>query len=229
MFFGCLVYRHEILAGLLIRIRYRYGESDSAAGGGSQKASSDIRSHDDDRVAEINRPALTVCKPPVVQDLQHGVEDLRMCLLDLVEKHHRVRTPPYLLGQLAAFFVSHISRRRPDQLGYVVLFHVFRHIHPDQSILIPEHNLRKSTGQLGLTDTGRSEEDEGTGRTLRILKSQTASANRFRNRRDRFILSDDTFSQLILKSPKSLGIRLVDLRHRYSRPARHNIGNVVGG
>ena len=47
----------------------------------------DVRGHDDDRVLEIDHPALTVRKPPVVENLQEHVEDIRRGLLDFVEQH----------------------------------------------------------------------------------------------------------------------------------------------
>ncbi len=48
----------------------------------------EVRSHDDDRVAEIDRAALAVGEPTVVQHLQQHVEDIRVRLLDLIEKNH---------------------------------------------------------------------------------------------------------------------------------------------
>ena len=47
----------------------------------------DVRGHDDDRVAEIDRVALTVGQTALVENLQEDVEDVGMRLLDLVEEH----------------------------------------------------------------------------------------------------------------------------------------------
>ena len=49
-----------------------------------------VRGHDDDRVAEIDPASRAVGEVPLVEDLQHGVEDLGMGLFDLVEEHHGV-------------------------------------------------------------------------------------------------------------------------------------------
>ena len=45
----------------------------------------DIGGHDRDRVLEVDRAALAVGEPAVVQDLEHDIEHVVMRLLDLVE------------------------------------------------------------------------------------------------------------------------------------------------
>src|SRR5690606_41738413 len=52
--------------------------------------SAEIRGHDDDRVAEIDRTALPVGQASVIQHLQQHVEHIRMCLFDLVEQNHLI-------------------------------------------------------------------------------------------------------------------------------------------
>ena len=71
-----------------------------------------VRGHDHDRVAEVDRAAMAVGQPAVVEQLQEDVEHLRMGLLDLVEQDHRVRTAPNRLGQLAALLVADVPGRR---------------------------------------------------------------------------------------------------------------------
>ena len=61
----------------------------------------------------------------VVEHLQQHVEHVRMRLLDFVEQNHRVRLPPHGLGQLPAFIVTDITRRRADEPRDAVLLHVF--------------------------------------------------------------------------------------------------------
>ena len=46
----------------------------------------DVGGHDDDRVGEVDRPALAVGEPAVVEHLQQHVEDVGVGLLDLVEQ-----------------------------------------------------------------------------------------------------------------------------------------------
>src|SRR6266481_7891817 len=50
----------------------------------------EVGGEDDDGVAEVDRAALAVGQPSVVEDLQQHVEDVAVRLLDLVEQHHRV-------------------------------------------------------------------------------------------------------------------------------------------
>ena len=70
--------------------------------------------HQDD-VAEVDRAALPVGEPAVVEHLQQDVEGLGVGLLDLVEQHHRVGPTPHRLGELAALLVADVAGRRPDQ------------------------------------------------------------------------------------------------------------------
>ena len=75
----------------------------------------EVRGHDDQRVAEIDRAALAVGQAAVVEHLQQHVEHVRMRLLDLVEQHDLIGPPAHRLGQRAAFVVADIARRRADQ------------------------------------------------------------------------------------------------------------------
>src|SRR5690554_6915842 len=104
-----------------------------------------------------------------------------MCFLDLIEENDRVRTATDFLRELTAFVITDIAGRRTDELADVKLLHVLRHVESDQGILVTEHNLCQRLGQLGLTDTGRTQEDKGAGRTVRILETQTSATNRLRN------------------------------------------------
>src|SRR5439155_26683475 len=54
----------------------------------------DVGGHDQDRVAEVDRAALAVGEPPVVEHLEQHVEHFGMGLLDLVEEYDAVRPPP---------------------------------------------------------------------------------------------------------------------------------------
>ena len=60
---------------------------------------------------EVDRPALGVGEPAVVEHLQQGVEHVRVGLLDLVEQHHRVRPAAHRLGQLPGVLVADVAGR----------------------------------------------------------------------------------------------------------------------
>ena len=67
----------------------RPGEPDGHALGDVPGA--EVGRHDDDRVLEVDHPALGVGQAAVFKDLQQRVEDVRVGLLDLVEQDHRER------------------------------------------------------------------------------------------------------------------------------------------
>src|SRR5437870_8118885 len=61
----------------------------------------------------------------VFQDLEEGVEDVRMGLLDLVEEDHGEGPAADCLGELAALVVADIAGRGADETADRVLLHVF--------------------------------------------------------------------------------------------------------
>jgi hypothetical protein len=61
------------------------------------------------------KSTVPVRQPPVVENLEQYMEYIRMRFLDLIEQHHRVRFSPHSLGQLPAFVVPDITRRRANQ------------------------------------------------------------------------------------------------------------------
>ena len=58
----------------------------------------DVRRHDDDRITEVDRAALSVGQATVVENLQEDIEHIGVCLFDLVEEDHAVRTAPHGFG-----------------------------------------------------------------------------------------------------------------------------------
>src|SRR3989442_15174095 len=93
-----------------------------------------------------------------------------MRLLDLVEEHHRVRPTTDLLRELAALFVAHVPRWRPEQAGTAELLLVLGHVDPDEGILGVEQELGQRPRQLGLAHTRRPQKDEGPDRLLGLLE-----------------------------------------------------------
>src|SRR3546814_5140169 len=76
--------------------------------------SAEVGGQDDEGVAEVDGAALAVGQAAVVQHLQQDVEDVGVCLLDLVEQHHLVGPPAHRLGERAALLVADVARRRAD-------------------------------------------------------------------------------------------------------------------
>src|SRR6185437_987792 len=76
-----------------------------------------VRGHDDDGVLEVDGVAESVGELAVFKDLQEDVEDIRMRLFDFVQQYDGVRRTLDALGQLTAFLITDVSRRRADELG----------------------------------------------------------------------------------------------------------------
>ena len=92
-----------------------------------------------------------------------------MRLFDLIEQDNRVRFPANRLRQLSTLIVTHISRRRTDQTSRAEFLLILTHIDTGHHILVIEQILGQRLGQLRLTHTGSTEEDERTDRSFRIL------------------------------------------------------------
>ena len=55
----------------------------------------EVGSHNDDGILEVNRASLTVGHSAVIQSLKQDVEDVRMSFFNFVEKNHAVRFTAY--------------------------------------------------------------------------------------------------------------------------------------
>ena len=70
------------------------------------------------------------------QYLEQHVEDVRMGFFNFIKEDHAVRTAAHGFSELAAFFITHISGRRPDAARHGVLFHVFGHVNAHDEMCI---------------------------------------------------------------------------------------------
>src|SRR5579883_1863883 len=105
-------------------------------GGGKNPVSAEIAGHDDNGMAEINHMPLAVCEPPVIQQLQQDIEDIRVRFLDLIEQDHAVRAAADRFGQLSGLFVADIARRRPKQSADSMPFLELAHIQAHHAVFI---------------------------------------------------------------------------------------------
>ena len=149
-----------------------------------------------------------------------------MGFLDLVEQHHLIRTPPYRLGQGAALLITDIARWGADHAADRVLFHVFGHVEPHHGLIVIEQELGQCLGQLGFTDTGRAEEQEGTDRPVRILQTGTRPAHGVGYGGNRLILTDDTGFQLLFHLEQLLSLALHHPINRNTGPAADHGGDI---
>ena len=141
-----------------------------------------VRGHDDDGVAEIDGPSLTVGQPSVIEHLEQDVEHVAVSLLDLVQEHDRVGTAADRLGESSPFLVADVAGRSADQAGHVVPLAVLAHVDADHRRLAVEEELREGPGQLGLAHARGTQEEERADRPVGVLQSGPAAAHRVGDR-----------------------------------------------
>src|ERR687890_167755 len=188
-----------------------------------------VRGHYDDRVLEVDRPALGVREAPVIEDLQERVEDLRVGLLDLVEEDDRVGTPADLLRELSCLLVADVARRRADEARHRVGFLKLGHIYPDHGVLLAEEVLGESTRELGLADSCRTEEDKAADGALGVLYASPGAPDGLGHRPDRGPLSDDPLVQHALQAQETLGLFLDDVGRRDAGPLLQDARDILAG
>ena len=187
----------------------------------------DVRGHDQDRVREVDRPALAVGQAAVVHDLQQHVEDVGVRLLDLVEQDHRVGAPAHRLGQLPALVVADVAGRRADQARDRVLLHVLGHVDADDRLLGVEHELGQRPRQLGLADAGRAEEQEAADRPVRVGEAGPRAAQRVGDGLDRLVLADHAVVEALLHLDQLLDLALEQTADRDPGPLADDLGDVL--
>src|SRR5665809_70823 len=99
-----------------------------------------------------------------------------------------------------------------------MLLHVFRHVDLNERVLVAEEELGEGLRGLGLSDAGRSEEDERSGRTLRVLPPGTRAADRLRHGFDRIVLADDPLVEFVLHAQQSRGLFFGEAMYGDARP-----------
>ncbi len=191
-------------------------------------AAGDVRGHDQHGVLEVDRAALAVGQAAVVHHLQQHVEDVGVRLLDLVEQHDRVRPAAHRLGELAALLVADVAGGRADQPRDGVLLHVLGHVDADHRVLGVEHELGERPGELGLADAGRAEEEERADRAVGVLEAGARAAQRVGDGLDGLVLADDALVQALLHVDELGDLALEQARDGDARPARDDLGDVVG-
>ena len=83
-----------------------------------------------------------------------------MRLLDFIEQDDRVGLSSDCLSQLATLIVTYVSRRCTDQTSRTEFLLILTHVDTGHHVLVVEEVIGQRLRQLGLTYTGRSQEDE---------------------------------------------------------------------
>ena len=190
---------------------------------------SEVRGHDDDGVLEVDGATLVVGQTAVVEHLKQDVEHVGVSLLYLVEEHHRVGFAAHSLSELSTLVVADVSWRRTDETADAELFLIFAHVDARHHGLVVEQILGQRLCQLRLANARGAEEDERSDRTLRVLQSGSGAAHGIAHSLYGLVLANDTFVELLLQVQQFLALALHHSGDRYSSPAAHHLGNVVGG
>ena len=217
----------ERLVHLLLHllVRHRLAGLLEADGGLAEVGRAQVGRHDDDGVLEVDRAPLGVGEAPVLQDLEQGVEDVGVGLLDLVEEHDRERLAADGLGELATLLVAHVAGGRAHQPGHGVLLHVLGHVELDEVALVAEEELGQRLGQLGLAHARGAQEDERAAGALGVLEAGPGAADGLGDGLDGVLLADDPLVQLLLH-PEQLGrLLLGELVDGDARPHGQHLGD----
>src|SRR5215475_13594768 len=130
----------------------------------------EVRGHNDNRVLEIDGPALTIGHAAVFEDLQQGVKHVRVGLFDFVEQHHRIGPATHGFREISAFFIPDVAWRGADQPGDGMLFHELGHVEANHGLLVVEQEFSEGTAELGLADASGAEENKRPDGTVLILQ-----------------------------------------------------------
>ena len=79
-----------------------------------------------------------------------------MGFFDFIEQHHAVRLAAHSLGELAAFLITHISRRRADQAADGIFLHIFAHVDAHDVLFVIEQRFRQCFGKLRFAHARRA-------------------------------------------------------------------------
>ena len=188
----------------------------------------DVRGHDHDGVAEVHRTALAVGQPSVVEELQQGVEHVRMRLFDFVEQDDAVGLAAHGFGQLAAFVVPHIAGRRTDEPRHGMLFHILAHVEAHDVLFAVKERFGQRLAQLRLAHTRGAEENERALRTRGVGQPGPGTQHGVGHGLHGLILPDHALMELVRQMDELVAFGLEQPRDRNAGPAGHDIRHIVG-
>ena len=152
-----------------------------------------------------------------------------MGLLDLVKEYDGVGPATYRLGQLTALIVTHVSGRGTNELGDLVALYELRHVEGDERVLATKEELGERLGELGLADTGGSEEDERASGTTGVLEGRAAAPDGLGHLGHGLLLAHDALVQSVLAAQELGGLGLRDVGDGDARDIGHDVGDVFVG
>src|ERR1035437_667733 len=130
-------------------------------------ASSQVGSHDDNGIPEINGVTKAVGKLAVFENLQQYIEDVGMRLFDFIQEDDGVGSATNALGQLATFFIADIAWRGANQFRNGVLLHEFGHVEAHQGFFRAEKKFGEPASYFGFANARGPKEKEAINWTQR--------------------------------------------------------------
>mmetsp|Transcript_40637 Transcript_40637/g.96547 ORF Transcript_40637/g.96547 Transcript_40637/m.96547 type:complete len:439 (+) Transcript_40637:40-1356(+) len=187
---------------------------------------SQVAGQNEHRVLEADDPALTVGDAPIIEDLEHDIEDVAVGLLHLIKQDDAVGPPADVLGQLTALLKPDVPRWGADEAAHAVLLHVLAHVDPDHRVLAVEEGHRESLGELCLPDAcGAQEHERGDG-AVGVRHACPRALDRIRDDFDGLVLADDAAMELVREVEELVPLRLHKLGHGDPGPFRDDVRNV---
>src|ERR671914_1393000 len=104
---------------------------------------------------------------------------------------------------------------------------VLGHVEPDHGVLVAEEVLGEGPRELGLADSGRTEEDERAARTVRVLYACEGTPYGAGDSLYGLVLPDDTPVQGVLHLQETCGLLLGHLLDRDAGPHGDDLGDLV--
>src|SRR5262249_2322004 len=134
---------------------------------------------------------LGILQDTLIEDLVEQLQDIGMCLLNLIQQHYAVRFAPDSLGEDTAFAIANIAGWRSLQAGDSVGFLILGHIDAHQIMLAPIEDIRQRQRRLSLTNPARANEQEHTDGPTRILQPGAGGADALSDGFERMRLAND--------------------------------------
>ncbi len=106
-----------------------------------------------------------------------------------------------------------------------MLFHVLGHVELDQRVLVVKEELGQRLGEFGLTDTGRTEEDERSRRALRVFEARSRATNRATQSLDGLFLSHDALVEFFFHTKQLRRLFLGEAIDGNTGPVRQDFGD----
>ena len=121
-----------------------------------------------------------------------------MSFLNFIEQNHAIRFAANMFGQIAAFFIAHITGRRTYQPRHGMFFHVFGHVDAHHRLFVVKQKFSQRPGQLGFAHSRGSQKQKRTDGPIGFLKSRAGPADGVGYQAHRILLPDDCFSESTL-------------------------------